>query len=319
MSDDTMTEMTLDSVRSSYSRVRTVHVRTVAQTPRGSERGHEDVRRPGTSCAACGVSSARTERKRAEADRAALLASERAARQSAEEAVRAREQFLAIASHELRTPLTPLKLQLQLMSKCLQRDAVTEGKMAAKVAIALQQVERLERLAEQLLDASRISAGPVDLAPEPVELVGLVKEVLARANRDRVGPALVLHAEGSVVGNWDRAKLDKVIGHLISNALKFGGGREVEVRVQAVGSRATLTVVDHGIGITADALPRVFERFERAVPAKHFGGFGLGLYIAQKIVEGHGGHICVASAPGEGSTFVVHLPLEQPEARDEVA
>ena len=108
-----------------------------------------------------------------------------------------------------------------------------------------------------------------------------------------------------------------MIVHLISNALKFGEGQEVEVRVQAVGSRATLTVVDHGIGITADALPHVFERFERAVPATHFGGFGLGLYIAQKIVEGHGGHICVSSVPGEGSTFVVHLPLaEQPEASD---
>jgi signal transduction histidine kinase len=101
-----------------------------------------------------------------------------------------------------------------------------------------------------------------------------------------------------------------VITNLLANAAKFGQGKPVTLHVDPDGPRARLRVVDRGIGISAEDQARVFDRFERAVPSQHFGGLGLGLYIARQIVEAHGGEIRVASAPGAGTTFTVLLPRE---------
>jgi signal transduction histidine kinase len=96
---------------------------------------------------------------------------------------------------------------------------------------------------------------------------------------------------------------------LVANAVKFGAGKPVEVVAEAYGASAHLVVSDHGIGIPPDDQRRIFERFERAVPTKHYGGFGLGLWIVRNIVEAHGGEISVSSEPGRGSRFEVTLPL----------
>jgi signal transduction histidine kinase len=107
-------------------------------------------------------------------------------------------------------------------------------------------------------------------------------------------------------------RLEQVITNLLVNAAKFGEGRPITLAVDADEARARIRVTDRGIGIAAEHQLRVFERFERAVPAQHFGGLGLGLYIVRQIVEAHGGTIRVESTPGAGSTFIAELPREPP-------
>jgi signal transduction histidine kinase len=118
----------------------------------------------------------------------------------------------------------------------------------------------------------------------------------------------VLEAE-RVVGVWDRLRVETIVSNLVSNAMKFGNGLPVRARVSRVGTMARLTIQDHGIGIVPEVRARIFEKFERAVPRQHYGGFGLGLWIARQLVIAHGGSIRVESEVGEGSTFTIELPL----------
>jgi signal transduction histidine kinase len=106
-----------------------------------------------------------------------------------------------------------------------------------------------------------------------------------------------------------------VVTNLLANAIKYGEGKPIEVRLSREGDEAVLVVIDHGIGIAPDQQARIFDRFERAVSSRAFGGFGLGLWIAREIIEAHGGSIGVTSEPGRGSTFVVRLPLSSLERR----
>jgi signal transduction histidine kinase len=110
------------------------------------------------------------------------------------------------------------------------------------------------------------------------------------------------------VGRWDPSRLEQVVTNLIMNAIKFGAGRPIEIRVGQRDGVARLVIEDHGIGIDPDRLPHVFERFERAVPWANYGGLGLGLYITGWIVRAHGGSIHVESVLGQGSRFTVELP-----------
>jgi signal transduction histidine kinase len=112
------------------------------------------------------------------------------------------------------------------------------------------------------------------------------------------------------IGRWDAARLDQVLTNLMTNAIRFGAGKPIVVTVKATASAASLAVTDHGIGIAPAAQARIFDRFERGdVSAQHYGGLGLGLYIARQIVEAHGGTISVHSEPGCGATFTVTLPI----------
>ena len=111
------------------------------------------------------------------------------------------------------------------------------------------------------------------------------------------------------MGYWDRLRLDQVLTNLLSNALKFGAGKAIEVTLQETHDEVLLAVRDHGIGISPEHQSRIFGRFERAVPTRHYGGLGLGLWIVRQIVERLGGEIQVESVPGAGSTFMVTLPV----------
>lgn len=112
-----------------------------------------------------------------------------------------------------------------------------------------------------------------------------------------------------LVGKWDRLRIEQIITNLVSNALKFGQGKEVVVSATSDGESARIQVVDSGIGLSPEDQVRIFQKFERAVPVRHFGGFGLGLWVVRQIVEALGGTISVESEPGRGSTFTVELPL----------
>jgi signal transduction histidine kinase len=110
------------------------------------------------------------------------------------------------------------------------------------------------------------------------------------------------------IGHWDPMRLEQVVSNLLSNAIKFGGGHPIELVVTGSRDEARLEIRDHGIGVASDRLPRIFERFERGVSSRQYGGLGLGLYIVRTIVETMGGLVRCEPTPGGGSTFLVALP-----------
>lgn len=119
----------------------------------------------------------------------------------------------------------------------------------------------------------------------------------------------------SIVGRWDRMRLEQVVMNLLSNAMKYGEGKPIRVVVEAAGDTAVLAVSDRGIGIAAKDQERIFDRFERAVSVDHYGGLGLGLFVAKQLVEAMGGTIGVDSKEGCGATFTVRLPLSGATSR----
>jgi signal transduction histidine kinase len=172
------------------------------------------------------------------------------------------------------------------------------------------QVDRLKALVAQMLDVSRITSGGLTMVVGPVDLRQVVREVLSRfaLEFERRQVTVDVDAPNPVPGHWDRDRVDQVVTNLVSNALKYGGGRPIEVSVQAEASRAVMVVRDHGVGIPADEQSKLFGPFTRAATAKHYAGLGLGLWISQQIVQASGGRITVESRVAQGSTFTVELP-----------
>jgi PAS domain S-box-containing protein len=271
----------------------------------------------------CCVSTDITERMRA--DEARQRAREGAERErQLEEAVRARDQFLGIASHELKTPLTSLELHVASLRRLARADPsakLSDEAVQAKCESILRQVDRMTAQINALLDVGRVTSGPLTLSRERIELAEVVRAVLARAQHAirRSGSDVALVLEAPAAGSWDRSRLETVVGSLVSNAVKFGGGKPIQIAIRVTGDRAILTVRDQGMGVSVEDQKRIFERFERAVSERHFGGFGVGLWLARQTVEAHGGTIHVRSRRGEGSEFSVELPLEDTRSQDATA
>ncbi|HET8724048.1 MAG TPA: PAS domain-containing sensor histidine kinase [Anaeromyxobacteraceae bacterium] len=243
-----------------------------------------------------------TERRRIEAK--ALLY------RQAQEEVRARDEFLSVASHELRTPVTALGVQLQMLQRVVERSGSPAAVRERVGALALQG-RRLAGLVEALLDLSRIRLGRMELSRETVDLAQLAREVAApyQADLDLArGSSIRVVAQGPVEAPVDRVRIEQVLANLLANAVKFGEGRPIEIQVTRQGAEARIAVADHGMGFEAAERERIFGRFERAAPAQHHPGLGLGLYVAREIVEAHGGRIRAEGEPGKGATFHVELP-----------
>lgn len=259
-----------------------------------------------------GVATDATDRRRADLERESLLRDARTAQQLAEEAVRMKDEFLAILSHEMRTPMSAVLGWLHLLKS---------GKLTPEQhATALETIERNARAQTQvvndLLDVSRIVTGKMDVEMAVVPLDHAIERALdgSRAAAAQRSVELVPHlARGTwnVRGNAER--LEQVIGNLLSNAVKFSPeGGKVDVRLQRAGPSARVSVVDRGEGIPPDVLPHVFDRFRQADSStqRRHGGLGLGLAIVKALVDAHGGTIEVESAgEGRGATFSVMLPL----------
>lgn len=227
-------------------------------------------------------------------------------------AVAARDEFLGVAAHELKTPIAVLQLKLQQVEMKQQASlcGTCEHAVPADYRGAARQISRLGQLVEALLDVSRIVASDAKLQHEEFDVCELARETIDRlgdlAMRSR--STVVLRCAEPVRGAWDRLALDRIVANLVSNALKFGAEKPVEVRIGAEGEHAVIEVEDRGIGIAPADVDRIFDQFERAVSSRHFGGLGLGLYVTRRLVEQHGGTIAVASRPGSGSLFKVRLP-----------
>jgi two-component system CheB/CheR fusion protein len=233
------------------------------------------------------------------------------------EAVKARDTFLSIASHELRTPLTSLMLQTQTLQRALERDdprALGKERIAGFVDKSERQVARLARLVDDMFDVGRMAAGSLTLKREPFDLRDLLRDVVARMEHDfaALGVAPVFTRCESAPGAWDRMRLEQVVVNLLTNALRYGRGGAIELEVGRHGAQARVAVRDHGRGIPKEIQAKIFERYERAVPASEVSGLGLGLYIARQIVTAHDGRIWVESEPGAGAAFFVELPGAAP-------
>jgi diguanylate cyclase (GGDEF)-like protein len=249
---------------------------------------------------------------------AALSAQELQA--AAEQAQRRQTEFLAVVAHELRDPLTPIRTAAALLS-----DVRTQEPLLLQVqAVMERQVLHMSRLVNDLLDVSRVNTGKLSLERRVVEMAGIVDEAV-----DACRPAMDTRLQHFVVQvparalevDGDPIRLVQILCNLLDNASKYTQvGGEIRLSVVATGAAIVLTVADKGIGITAEALPNVFEPFTQDAHATVFNrdGLGIGLTVVRELVEAHGGTV-VASSPGSGlgSQFVVTLPMRPPSAESE--
>jgi len=233
-----------------------------------------------------------------------------------EESLRSRDDFLALLAHELRNPLTPLTMQLaSLRAAAATSSAPLDARWVdGQVAIAERGAGRLRQLVEDLLDVSRATVGGFQLERVELDLVELVRRVVRRSREEleRARCRVTIDGDREVVGSWDRLALDRVVAQLLSNAMKYGAGRPIEITISGEGDDAELDVRDHGIGIAAERRGGLFERFARFAPLQHYGGLGVGLWLVRRVVEAHGGSIEALDPPGEGARFTIRLPRRPP-------
>jgi signal transduction histidine kinase len=233
-----------------------------------------------------------------------------------ERAVRMRDDFMSMVSHELRTPLNTLYLEAQLRQLHLSKGNLANfapDRLPAMIERDQRQIRNMVRLIDDMLDVTRMRRDALSIQTKPVDLAMLAHAVVEnlRHQAEAAGVAIALEVPAELHGVWDEFRIEQVLTNLLTNALRYGGGKPVEMVVQEVGDAARLSVRDHGIGIGPDDQERIFEQFERTDDSrKHAAGLGLGLYITRKIVGLHDGQIRVESTPGQGATFIVDLPLQ---------
>lgn len=235
------------------------------------------------------------------------------ARRKVEDLSRLKDEFLSIASHELRTPVTSIKGYTQLAKMLIKEGDL--GTSEEYLDIALDQIDRMSRLILELLDVSRIETGRLEIRRDAIPWSHFVREVVQRhhtAVSDRRFHVSIPSDARVVTG--DRDRLEQVLGNLLENAVKYSpDGSDITVTVEDRGDSLVTAVCDRGIGIPADELGQVFERFHRGrqVSSTNYGGLGLGLYITKQIIERHGGTIWVESREGQGTTFYFTLPAAE--------
>lgn len=235
--------------------------------------------------------------------RVRILERERAARQTAEDAVRARDEILSIVSHDLRAPLTTISLSAQMLD---------DAAGAAELRIIRESVQRMQRLVEDLLDVAQIERGRLTIRKreiEPAEIVAKVCRSFGAAAADKAQHLECAAERGLPIVDADPDRLMQVFANLVTNAMKFTPeGGDIVVRAARLDDMVHFSVSDTGPGIPSGALTSVFQRFWQAKKTAHLGA-GLGLTIAKGIVEAHGGTIEAANLPGSGAEFRFTIPL----------
>ena len=246
-----------------------------------------------------------------------LLNQLRSTQAELEQALHLRDDFISMAAHELRTPLNTLNLETQLRTMQLKRGRASlfdEAYLQKMVAKDQRQIQSMMRLIDDMLDASLIRSNRLSIRPAPVELSGLLAKVIddLRNQAMDADTPITLRAPEPVTSLWDGFRLEQIVINLLTNALRYGRGKPVEVSLHVLPDSARIDVRDQGMGIAEAVQQRIFEQFERVTDADGTGGLGLGLYITRQLVEAHGGSISVQSVPNEGSVFQVTLPLRLP-------
>ena len=235
--------------------------------------------------------------------------------------LKARDEFLSIASHELRTPLTSMLLQLQTALYNVRN--VSLAKFSVQNLLSMlesteYQSKQLAKMINDLLNISLITTGRLNLELEEADLVTITKEVMSRFSEklEQDGQQITIESDEKVMTVCDKLRIEQVLTNLISNAIKYGQGNPIHIRIFHNG-HAIIRIQDRGIGIPRDKQKIVFSRFKRAVTSSQFTGLGVGLYITNQIVHAHEGTIDVESRPGKGTIFTVKLPVKGPKKQNE--
>ena len=243
------------------------------------------------------------------ARRAALSVENARLYRGAQDALRARDEFLTIAAHEIRGPITSVHLAVQGLRKDISPASATPKLLE----IIEREDRRLARFVEELLEFVKIQSGQMYFNFEEVDMAEVVHKAASNLASElaQSGSPLSITTEGNPVGQGDKYGLTQVATNLLSNAIKFGNGKPIVVTLREHQGQTLLEVKDHGIGILPEVLDHIFKPFERGVSVRNYGGLGLGLFIVHTIVQGLGGVVRVRSKPKEGSTFTVELKNAQ--------
>lgn len=231
--------------------------------------------------------------------------------------VQLRDDFISIASHELKTPITSLNLQIEVLNSLvdgLDKESEVPKIMKKFLSSTNNQLNRLSRLIDDMLDISRISTGKLSLNIKKVNLCVLCQEVLDRFSdqlRDLRIESRLTCVDG-IFAQCDADRIDQVVTNFMTNAIRYGGRKPIEIIVDENATTVFIKVKDQGRGIYKEDQERIFKRFERAHTPDDVSGLGLGLYINSQIVEEHHGKISLESEPGKGSMFIVELPKTRP-------
>ncbi|MGK5026001.1 hybrid sensor histidine kinase/response regulator [Janthinobacterium sp. RB2R34] len=242
----------------------------------------------------------------------ALLQELRATQAELQRSLRMRDEFMSMVAHELRTPLNTLFLETQMRTLNLERGnlaAFAPEKLPKMVARDARQIRSMVRLIDDMLDVSRISSGKLSIRREPVDLVALVRRVAEDLAPCPDQLRVQVQEDVHIEGYWDGFRVEQIVVNLISNALRYGEGKPVDIGLAKTRNSAVIEVRDHGIGIGPKDQERIFDAFERVMHQDRTGGLGLGLFITKQLVDAHGGAITLQSQPGQGALFSVTLPL----------
>jgi signal transduction histidine kinase len=225
----------------------------------------------------------------------------------------ARDEFLATISHELRNPLTPLLFQTRVIAARLASDPTQPPSpdwIISRVRRLEHQLQRVNEVLDRLLDLSRLASGRIDLRLEEVNLTDVLRDVIASFEPELAIAACEVRFEANqpVVGRWDGMRIEQICRNLLSNAIRYGASRPIDVRIDGDDFFAVLEVRDYGVGIDPQHQQKIFERFERGAVDRRGGGFGVGLWVVKNICLAFGGTVSVESEPGKGAKFVVILP-----------
>lgn len=237
-----------------------------------------------------------------------------------EVALRARDDFIATIGHELKNPVTPVLLQVRQVHAAVEgapSGVVATETLLPRLDSMLARLRRFLITLNRILDVSRINSGRIDLNYEEIDLADVVRSTAADMEREVAASqsTLTIHADGPVVGWWDRLRIEQIVSNLLSNAVRYGLGNPIDIWVTDRGSTASLEVRDQGLGIAEQEQAVIFERFERGAGARTSGGFGVGLWVVKRLCAALGGSVEVQSRLGQGSTFTVTLPRDARESR----
>lgn len=225
-----------------------------------------------------------------------------------------RDEVLHVVSHELRGPLGVLVMAADVFGMDVKSDAATGAPPAKQRSFAdrvVRQAQRMLTIVDDLLDVSRIDAGELRVAPGSADLAQVVREAIDRITPSLQKHTISLNAPPSLTAEIDVDRIEQVIANFLTNAIKYSpAGGDIAVLVERQADKARVAVTDRGIGVPANAVSRLFERYFRAPGSeKAAKGIGLGLYVTKRLVEAHGGTVAVQSEVGKGSTFSFTIPL----------
>ncbi|MCL4545502.1 MAG: ATP-binding protein [Chloroflexi bacterium] len=247
------------------------------------------------------------------AHRAALAIDNARLYAEAQEAIRTRDEFLSVAAHELRTPVATLRGFAQLALRQLNRRGSLDPERERQVLTQIEsQTTRLTTLVSQLLDVSRLESGQLTIETQPADLATIVRNAVEAACMRGVPHRIVCETPPTVAAEVDPLRIEQVLTNLLDNAIKYSpdGGNIFVTLTLPNPETACITIQDQGIGIAAEHLDHIFDRFYQAHDGGNFWGMGLGLYISRQIVQRHGGTMSARSERGKGATFFFELPLK---------